>query len=163
VVIQFRAENLNIAPVFGPAALAVSPGIGHVHAHVERGVVMTAGPVLSRLTTQQLTRGTVVPVHVLEPREPVSARTLADAERAHIKATLRETNWVVGGPRGAAAQLGLPRTTLIARMQRLGISGAGARSRSEGTRRYARVIESLASHLPGDAAGGLRVMEATAG
>jgi hypothetical protein len=49
---------------------------------------------------------------------------LVDAERAHIAATLRETNWVVGGPRGAAAQLGLPRTTLIAKMQRLGISTA---------------------------------------
>jgi len=51
----------------------------------------------------------------------VSIKTLADAERAHITATLRETKWVIGGPRGAAAQLGLPRTTLIARMQRLGI------------------------------------------
>ncbi len=49
-------------------------------------------------------------------------RTLADAERAHIVATLRETNWVVGGPGGAAAKLGVPRTTLIARMQRLGLS-----------------------------------------
>ena len=41
-----------------------------------------------------------------------------DAERVHITRTLRETNWTIGGPRGAAAQLGLPRTTLIARMQR---------------------------------------------
>jgi hypothetical protein len=56
--------------------------------------------------------------------EPVSTevRTLADAERAHIVATLRETNWVVGGPSGAAARLGLPRTSLIARMQRLGLA-----------------------------------------
>jgi hypothetical protein len=56
--------------------------------------------------------------------QPVSneVRTLADAERAHIVATLRETNWVVGGRSGAAARLGLPRTTLIARMQRLGIA-----------------------------------------
>ncbi len=53
---------------------------------------------------------------------PLPSRTLADAERAHIMATLRETNWVVGGQNGAAARLGLPRTTLIARMQRLGIT-----------------------------------------
>ena len=46
---------------------------------------------------------------------------MADAERAHIVATLRETNWVVGGPDGAAARLGLPRTSLIARMNRLGL------------------------------------------
>jgi hypothetical protein len=35
---------------------------------------------------------------------------------------LKETNWVVGGRNGAAARLGLPRTTLITRMQKLGIS-----------------------------------------
>jgi len=49
-------------------------------------------------------------------------RTLAGAELAHIAATLRETKWLVGGRRGAAAQLGLPRTSLLARIQRLGIS-----------------------------------------
>jgi hypothetical protein len=52
----------------------------------------------------------------------MEVRTLADAERAHIVATLRETNWVVGGAFGAAARLGLPRTSLISRMQRLGLS-----------------------------------------
>jgi hypothetical protein len=39
--------------------------------------------------------------------------TLADAERAHIISTLRDTNWVVGGREGAAARLGVLRTTLI--------------------------------------------------
>jgi formate hydrogenlyase transcriptional activator len=53
---------------------------------------------------------------------PPPVRTLADAERAHILATLRETNGVVGGATGAAARLGLPRTTLIAKMQKLGLS-----------------------------------------
>jgi len=54
--------------------------------------------------------------------ESASARTLGDAQCAHILATLRETNWVVGGRRGAAAQLGVPRTTLIGMMQRHGLS-----------------------------------------
>ncbi len=45
-----------------------------------------------------------------------------DAERAHILAALEGTRWVVGGRNGAAAQLGLPRTTLIAKMQKLGIT-----------------------------------------
>lgn len=49
-------------------------------------------------------------------------RTLADVERAHIVATLQATKGVIGGWNGAAARLGLPRTTLIARMQRLGIT-----------------------------------------
>jgi formate hydrogenlyase transcriptional activator len=49
-------------------------------------------------------------------------QTLFDAERTHIMGILKETNWVVGGRNGAAARLGLPRTTLITRMQKLGIS-----------------------------------------
>jgi formate hydrogenlyase transcriptional activator len=52
--------------------------------------------------------------------------TLKDAEREHIIRALATTNWVVGGPEGAAARLGLQRTTLIAKMQRLGITRAHA-------------------------------------
>lgn len=47
--------------------------------------------------------------------------TLSDAERAYIERVLIATNWVIGGRDGAAARLGLPRTTLISRMQRLKI------------------------------------------
>ena len=57
------------------------------------------------------------------PAGPVF-RTLQDSERALIQQTLRETGSVVGGPAGAAARLGLKRTTLIARMKKLGISRA---------------------------------------
>ena len=45
-----------------------------------------------------------------------------DSDPALILETLEEAGWVVGGPRGAAAKLGLKRTTLLARMKRLGIS-----------------------------------------
>src|SRR5579862_2472995 len=48
--------------------------------------------------------------------------TLADAEKAHIQRVLNETNWKLSGRDGAAVRLGLPRTTLISRMQRLGIT-----------------------------------------
>jgi formate hydrogenlyase transcriptional activator len=48
--------------------------------------------------------------------------TLADAEREHILGVLRETRWVVGGPTGAAARLGMKRTTLQWKMKQLGIS-----------------------------------------
>jgi formate hydrogenlyase transcriptional activator len=48
--------------------------------------------------------------------------TLSDAEREHIIAALAATNWVVGGPKGAAARLGMKRSTLHKRMQKLGIS-----------------------------------------
>ena len=81
---------------------------------VERSVIMTRGNVLSpRISELKLLM-----------QETVSAptQTLSDAERAHILGILKETNWVVGGRDGAAVRLGLPRTTLISRMQKLGIS-----------------------------------------
>jgi formate hydrogenlyase transcriptional activator len=81
---------------------------------VERAVVLTEGrtlqPPLSEFT--RFSSKTSMP----------PARTLAEAERFHITETLERTNWVVGGRTGAAAKLGLPRTTLIARMRKLGIS-----------------------------------------
>ena len=48
--------------------------------------------------------------------------TLEDSDRALILETLEQARWVVGGPRGAAAKLGLKRTTLLAKMRRLEIS-----------------------------------------
>jgi hypothetical protein len=62
-------------------------------------------------------------------------RTLEDANRAHIKATLRETNWLVGGSSGAAARLGMHRTTLIAMMARLGTSRSDGAIRSRRSNR----------------------------
>lgn len=67
-----------------------------------------------------------------------SSRTLVQVERDHIVATLHATNWVLGGWNGAAARLGLSRTTLISRMQRHGIStAASARARPRTQSRYA--------------------------
>src|SRR5580700_1675709 len=48
-------------------------------------------------------------------------QTLADADREHILETLNQTNWLIGGQDGAANRLGLPRTTLIYKMRKLGI------------------------------------------
>jgi formate hydrogenlyase transcriptional activator len=47
---------------------------------------------------------------------------MADAERDHILGVLRETAWVLGGPNGAAARLGMKRTTLQSKMKKLNIS-----------------------------------------
>ena len=47
--------------------------------------------------------------------------TLDEAQRVHILATLKKTRWVVSGPRGAAARLGINRSTLEFRMKKLGI------------------------------------------
>jgi formate hydrogenlyase transcriptional activator len=131
---------------------------------IERGVIMTTGHILSLQTAEGLPRSQATPVRVPAVAEPASIRTLADAERAHITATLRETKWVIGGSHGAAAQLGLPRTTLIARMQRLGISSEISRGRSgRSPRRFVRVLGGLSSGLKDEAAADLLVMEAVAG
>ena len=70
------------------------------------------------------TRGTELqaPIDAIAVQRAPGCGTLADADRSYIKAALREAHWVVGGNNGAAARLGLNRTTLIAKMRRLGIS-----------------------------------------
>jgi len=57
-----------------------------------------------------------------------AATTLRDSERALILQTLEAVGWVIGGPKGAAAKLGLKRTTLICKMQKLGIFRPGLQS-----------------------------------
>jgi transcriptional regulator with GAF, ATPase, and Fis domain len=53
---------------------------------------------------------------------PPAGTTLRDSERAVILQTLEQVGWVIGGPKGAATKLGIKRTTLIHKMQKLGIS-----------------------------------------
>jgi formate hydrogenlyase transcriptional activator len=86
---------------------------------IERAVITSTDGVLRAPLVERPTLPPLRPQH--EP-VPAPAWTLADVTREHIMATLRETNWVVGGTKGAAARLGMCRTTLIAKMQRLGIS-----------------------------------------
>jgi formate hydrogenlyase transcriptional activator len=80
---------------------------------IERAVILSPGSVL---------RAPLAELQV--PEEEVNATekpTLAAAEREHILRVLRETDGVLGGPHGAAARLGLKRTTLITKMKKLGI------------------------------------------
>jgi len=83
---------------------------------IERAAVLSAGPVL-RVPLEDLPVR-VAPSHVNANGE---SRTLEEAEREHILATLKETRWVVSGPRGAAPRLGMNRSTLQFRMKKLGI------------------------------------------
>jgi formate hydrogenlyase transcriptional activator len=78
---------------------------------IERAVILSRGPVLT------------VPRGEFEATAPSTsvAVTLEDAEREHIVRALADTNWVIGGPRGAAARLGLKRTSLVSTMRRLHI------------------------------------------
>jgi formate hydrogenlyase transcriptional activator len=124
---------------------------------IERGVIMTTGSVLSCLTTDE------VVMAAAEMWGPAGIRTLADAERAHILATLRATKWVIGGAQGAAAHLGLPRTTLLSRMQRLGISSQLVQGCTRKRCRGIIPLRESVSATPGDDTGALQVMEALAG
>jgi formate hydrogenlyase transcriptional activator len=80
---------------------------------VERGVIISPTsifqPDLNQVQPQGATFGS-------------SGQTLFDATRNHILKILDEVNWVIGGRHGAATRLGIPRTTLIYKMQRLGIT-----------------------------------------
>jgi formate hydrogenlyase transcriptional activator len=89
---------------------------------IERAVVLTRGPVLEL-------DGNVLPLaapaSTAEPPAPDAATpqavTLEEVERSHILATLKQTAWVVDGPRGAAHILALHPNTLRSRMEKLGI------------------------------------------
>jgi formate hydrogenlyase transcriptional activator len=81
---------------------------------IERAVILTQGPDLV-VSLAELKR---TPSHPTQS----GATTLEQAEREHILRSLRETNWTIGGPAGAAARLGMKRTTLQSKMQKLNIS-----------------------------------------
>jgi formate hydrogenlyase transcriptional activator len=80
---------------------------------IERSVIVTSGDILQP-PLASLTNAAEV--------QSVGAITLEDAERDHIRKALEQTRWVVAGPNGAAARLGIKRSTLYFRMQKLGIS-----------------------------------------
>lgn len=79
---------------------------------IERAVILSPSPVLH------------IPLSELKLNpdgQTAGLTTLAEAERDHILRALEESKWVLGGPKGAAALLGVKRTTLQSRMQKLGI------------------------------------------
>ena len=80
---------------------------------IERSVILSVGSELSAPLAELKSS--------LEA-ESMGATTLEEAERDHILKTLEYTRWVVAGPNGAAARLGMKRSTLYFRMQKLGIS-----------------------------------------
>jgi transcriptional regulator with GAF, ATPase, and Fis domain len=83
---------------------------------IERAVLFSPGSVLRLPLDLKYTLK-----QTLKQSAESDPRTLADAEREHIRETLNQTNWLIGGQGGAADRLGLPRTTLIYKMRKLGI------------------------------------------
>jgi formate hydrogenlyase transcriptional activator len=86
---------------------------------IERAVILSRGPLLEVPTEELRVR---VDATTQGQQDHVDLRsTLEDAERESILAALKKTNWKVAGPKGAAALLGMHRSTMQSRMKRLGI------------------------------------------
>jgi len=111
-----RRMNKRIETIPGEAMEVLCrhcwPGnIRELQNFIERAVILTPGSVLQvRLSELQQSIPTT------------TVNTLQDVRRQHILEALRETGAVIGGEKGAAARLGLKRSTLLSKMQRLGIS-----------------------------------------
>jgi formate hydrogenlyase transcriptional activator len=90
---------------------------------IERAVILSRGTVLDVPLGELKQNG-----KVNELNSANGSNALEAVEREHILHVLGETNWVIGGPAGAAARLGLPRTTLNNKMQKLGITRPRARA-----------------------------------
>jgi formate hydrogenlyase transcriptional activator len=86
---------------------------------IERAVILSSGPIL-KVPLEDL-QSPVAPVQANGKRE-----TLEEIEREHILSVVKATKWVLAGPRGAAARLGMNRSTLQFRMKKLGIVRPGA-------------------------------------
>ena len=110
-----RRNGKNIETIPSSAMTALTryhwPGnIRELQNVIERAVILSTGTVLN------------VSIGDLKPRIPAGIRdSLKEAERAQIRAALEQSNWVIAGPNGAAARLGLKRSTLQFRMHKLGI------------------------------------------
>jgi transcriptional regulator with GAF, ATPase, and Fis domain len=87
---------------------------------VERAVILSRDGVLPNPLHEKQTELMTPSLH--RTRTFQSSTTLEESDRALILETLEQAGWIVGGPRGAAAKLGLKRTTLLAKMRRMGIS-----------------------------------------
>jgi formate hydrogenlyase transcriptional activator len=88
---------------------------------IERAVILCCGPVL-RVPVGDLHHRTIA---MPGNGHAGQHQTLEETQRAHILRTLKEVKWVVGGPNGAAARLGINRSTLQFRMKKLGIVRPG--------------------------------------
>lgn len=113
---QRMKKRIETVPADAIKAMQAYPWPGNVRElenFIERAVILSTGSTLA------------VPLLELKPlaRPPHdSVMTLEDAEREHILKALQESKWTLGGPAGAAARLGMKRTTLHSKMQKLGIA-----------------------------------------
>jgi formate hydrogenlyase transcriptional activator len=109
-------KQIETIPTDAMTALARYPWPGNIRELenlIERAVILSPGSEL-RLPLSELKSPPADATPTLS--------TLEDAEREHILRALQAARWIIGGPAGAAARLGMKRTTLQSRMQKLGIA-----------------------------------------
>lgn len=120
-------RRIDSIPVQAMRQLCQYPWPGNVRELenvIERAVILTQGPALN-VQIHELSMPVPQPPPVSTKEKKIALTPPPendDTERQRIIQVLRETNGVVAGPRGAALRLGVKRTTLLSRMQRLGIS-----------------------------------------
>src|SRR3984885_383038 len=106
-----RVESIPTETMEALAAYGWPGNVRELENLIERAVILTRGKSLEiPLAELRVTTDTAMPV------------TLQDAERDHIRRVLEQSSGVVGGPNGAAARLGMKRTTLQSKMKKLGIA-----------------------------------------
>jgi len=96
---------------------------------IERAVIISAGPVLNvDVTDLKFSKAGPPAEKPASPKSPNGTlhNVLEETERQQILKALKECNWVVAGPNGAAAHLAMKRSTLQLRMQKLGIARGSA-------------------------------------
>jgi formate hydrogenlyase transcriptional activator len=119
-------KQINSVPAETMATLSRYhwPGnIRELENFIERAVILSRGSNLEAPLGELERLATDVP-----PDPALPTTTLEEAERDHIRRALEQANWLVGGPSGAAARLGMKRTTLQSKMQKLGIKKDQVRS-----------------------------------
>jgi len=108
-----QIEHIPPETMSALASYAWPGNIRELQNFIERSVIVSSGNVL---------RPPLESLKAAAETESMEAITLEEAERNHIRKILEQTRWVVAGPNGAAARLGIKRSTLYFRMQKLGIS-----------------------------------------
>jgi formate hydrogenlyase transcriptional activator len=115
-------KNIDVIPVETMDALVGYPWPGNVRELqnvLERAAILAPGSALTISSKDLSVPGYAHPPQTVPGRHKRTA--LDEAERERIVAALEEANWIVAGPKGAAARLGIKRSTLQWRMQKLGI------------------------------------------
>jgi len=112
-----RIERISHFTMEALASYSWPGNVRELQNFIERAVILTAGEELAAPLSE---------LHVERVAPAFAVRngdlSLREVEREHILDALRQARWVVGGRSGAAARLGIKRTTLLYRMEKLGIS-----------------------------------------